>query len=139
MFDRDLAELYGVETRRLNEQVKRNINRFPEDFMFELSQEEFKDLRSQFATSSLRGAKESENLRSHFGTSSWGGRRYLPYVFTEQGVAMPAWRQTGFPVFCAANVQYKLISPLCVRLRNFGVNGFSCGIKTKNRGDGEQI
>ncbi len=70
MFDKDLAELYGVETKRLNEQVRRNIKRFPEDFMFQLSEIEFKNLKSQFAT------------------SSWGGRRTLPYVFTEQGVAM---------------------------------------------------
>jgi len=70
MFDFDLASLYGVETKRLKEQVKRNIKRFPEDFVFQLSKEEFKNLRSQFAT------------------SSWGGTRYMPYVFTEQGVAM---------------------------------------------------
>ena len=70
MLDRDLAELYGVETRRLNEQVKRNIERFPEDFMFQLTQNEFDNLKSQFAT------------------SSWGGVRKLPYAFTEQGVAM---------------------------------------------------
>lgn len=70
MIDRDLAELYGVETRRLNEQVKRNIKRFPEDFMFQLTQLEFDNLKSQIAT------------------SSWGGRRTLPFVFTEQGVAM---------------------------------------------------
>ncbi len=70
MIDSDLAELYGVETKRLNEQVKRNIKRFPEDFMFQLSEIEFKNLKSQFAT------------------SSWGGRRSLPYTFTEQGVAM---------------------------------------------------
>ncbi|MFH1963746.1 MAG: ORF6N domain-containing protein [bacterium] len=70
MIDRDMAELYGVETKRLIEQVKRNIKRFPEDFMFQLTEDEFKILRSQNAT------------------SSWGGRRYLPYVFTEQGVAM---------------------------------------------------
>ena len=70
MLDRDLAELYGVPTKRLIEQVKRNIKRFPEDFMFQLTKGEF------------------EILRSHFATSSWGGRRYLPYVFTEQGVAM---------------------------------------------------
>jgi len=70
MLDKNLAELYGVETKRFNEQVKRNIHRFPEDFMFKLSQEEFNNLRSQIAT------------------SSWGGHRYLPYVFTEQGVAM---------------------------------------------------
>ena len=65
ILDRDLAELYDVETRRLNEQAKRNIGRFPADFMFQLSVEEF------------------ENLKSQFATSSWGGRRKLPYVFTE--------------------------------------------------------
>ncbi|MEN8119751.1 MAG: ORF6N domain-containing protein [Bacteroidota bacterium] len=70
MIDSDLAELYGVETRRLNEQVKRNISRFPEDFMFQLTDEEFKNLKSQIAT------------------SSWGGRRKTPYVFTEHGVLM---------------------------------------------------
>ncbi|WP_333655517.1 ORF6N domain-containing protein [Dissulfurispira sp.] len=72
MLDSDLAELYGVPTRRLNEQVRRNISRFPDDFMFQLTSEETENLRSQFATSS----------------SGHGGRRYLPYVFTEQGVAM---------------------------------------------------
>ena len=70
MLDRDLALLYGVPTKRLNEQVKRNIKRFPHDFMFQLTEEEF------------------EILRSHFATSSWGGQRYSSYVFTEQGVAM---------------------------------------------------
>jgi hypothetical protein len=70
MLDEDLAELYNVETRRLNEQVKRNKARFPMDFMFQLTQEEF------------------ENLKSQFATSSWGDRRKLPYAFTEQGVAM---------------------------------------------------
>jgi len=72
MLDSDLAELYGVPTKRLNEQVKRNIKRFPSDFMFQLSTEEARALRSQIATS-----KDSR-----------GGRRYIPYVFTEQGVAM---------------------------------------------------
>jgi hypothetical protein len=70
MLDKDLAELYGVETRVLIQAVKRNIERFPEDFMFQLTKEEF------------------ENLRSQIVTSRWGGRRYLPYAFTEQGVAM---------------------------------------------------
>lgn len=73
MFDNDLAELYGVETKRLNEQVKRNIERFPDDFMFQLTEEEYNFLRSQIATSK----KETR-----------GGRQYLPYVFTEQGCAM---------------------------------------------------
>ena len=70
MLDSDLAELYGVETKRLNEQVKRNIDRFPEDFMFQLTETEF------------------ENLKSQIATSSWGGRRTLPYAFTEHGVLM---------------------------------------------------
>ncbi len=72
MLDRDLSELYQVETKRLKEQVKRNIGRFPEDFMFELTKEEFENWRSQFATSN------SEKM----------GLRYLPFAFTEQGVAM---------------------------------------------------
>jgi hypothetical protein len=80
MLDVDLAALYGVETKTLNRAVRRNIKRFPEDFMFQLSKEEFDRLRYQIGTS---------NLRSHFGTSKGrGGRRYLPYAFTEQGVAM---------------------------------------------------
>ena len=73
MIDRDLAELYGTETKVLNQAVKRNIERFPEDFMFQLSNEEFSVLRSQFVTSK---------------TETRGGRQYLPYAFTEQGVAM---------------------------------------------------
>jgi hypothetical protein len=70
MIDVDLADMYKVDTKRLNEQVKRNQNRFPKDFMFPLTQ------------------KEYENLKSQFATSSWGGRRKLPNAFTEQGVAM---------------------------------------------------
>ncbi|MCK4346417.1 MAG: ORF6N domain-containing protein [Bacteroidales bacterium] len=70
MLDEDLAELYGVTTGNLNKAVKRNIARFPEDFMFQLTKEEF------------------DNLIFQIGTSSWGGRRKPPYAFTEQGVAM---------------------------------------------------
>lgn len=70
MLDNDLAELYTVETKQLKRQVRRNMERFPEDFMFELTQQEF------------------EILRSQFGTSNWGGTRYMPMAFTEQGVAM---------------------------------------------------
>jgi len=72
MLNIDLAELYQVETKRLNEQVKRNIDRFPEDFMFQLNSEEWELLRSQIATSK----------------KSWGGRRYAPLAFTEHGVLM---------------------------------------------------
>ncbi|NQU12702.1 MAG: ORF6N domain-containing protein [Desulfobacteraceae bacterium] len=70
MIDRDLAELYSVETKQLKRAVRRNLDRFPADFMFELTREEY------------------NSLRSHFGTSSWGGTRYLPMAFTEQ---IPIW------------------------------------------------
>lgn len=70
ILDFNLAEMYQVETKYLKRSVKRNIKRFPSDFMFELSETEW------------------ENLRCNFGTSSWGGTRYTPYAFTEQGVAM---------------------------------------------------
>ncbi len=84
MLDSELAALYGVESRRLNEQVKRNIARFPEEFRFQLTQDEYDSLESQSVIPSGHS-----NLRSQNATSSGhGGRRYLPYVFTEQGVAM---------------------------------------------------
>ena len=96
ILDRDLARLYGVETKRLNQQVQRNLERFPEDFMFQLSKEEVESLRSQFATSNdiLRSQfatlnDGSDNLKSQFATSNKrGGQRYLPYAFTENGIAM---------------------------------------------------
>jgi hypothetical protein len=72
MLDEDLAIIYGVSTKRLNEQVRRNLNRFPEDFMFSLTHDEF------------------DILRSHFATSRWGGRRYPPNAFTEHGAVMLA-------------------------------------------------
>ena len=74
ILDSDLAELYGVETRRLNEQVRRNIEKFPDDFMFQLTKEEFENLKSQIAISSF----------------GWGGRRKLPLVFTEHGALQAA-------------------------------------------------
>lgn len=70
MLDSDLAEMYGVETKRLKESVKRNLDRFPKDFMLALTEKEWLNLRSQIVT------------------SSWGGARYKPFAFTEQGVAM---------------------------------------------------
>ena len=114
MIDFDLAELYGVPTKQLNQQVTRNKKRFPEDFMFRLTKVETESLRSQFVTSNIerpRFAGKNENLRSQIVTSSSeqarivaldpilrsqiatsnigrGGRRHLPYAFTEQGVAM---------------------------------------------------
>ena len=75
MLDSDLADLYGVTTKRLNEQVRRNIQRFPADFMFQMTSQEFENLRSQIATS------------SH---GNHGGRRSLPFVFTEHGAIMAA-------------------------------------------------
>lgn len=97
LLDSDLAILYGVETKRLNEQVKRNIERFPDDFMFQLTKVELINLKSQIATSSatdypLRSQivtiNEEVNLKSQIVTSSHGGARKLPYAFTENGIAM---------------------------------------------------
>ena len=86
MLDRDLAELYGVELKALNQAVKRNAERFPERFMHQLTKEEFADLKSQIVTSSPNSSLS--HLKSQFVTSSWGGVRKLPKVFTEQGVSM---------------------------------------------------
>lgn len=105
MLDRDLAVLYGVTAKRLNEQVKRNIERFPADFMFQLTEEESHQFgsRSQIATLNDESGLDEPILRSQFATSSehqdlrfqngtsrlqHGGQRYRPYAFTEQGVAM---------------------------------------------------
>src|SRR3989344_4572118 len=85
MLDEDLAELYKVKTKRLNEQVKRNIGRFPLEFMFKLTDSEFDSLRSQIATSS-EGSLRSQTVTLEKGRGVH--RKYLPYVFTEQGVAM---------------------------------------------------
>ena len=97
MLDIDLAQLYGVTTRRLNEQVRRNRARFPEDFAFVLTREEFANLKSHFATSS----------------SGWGGRRKLPYAFTEHGAVMAA-NVLNSPVAVRASIQ---IVRAFVRLR----------------------
>jgi hypothetical protein len=108
ILDADLAEIYGVPTKRLNEQVKRNADRFPEDFMFQLTAQEWQNLKSQIATSSsevfgnepLRsqiatlkqdvGTEPDESNRSQIATSSHGGRRKLPAAFTEHGAIMAA-------------------------------------------------
>ena len=94
MLDADLASLYGASTKRLNEQVRRNADRFPADFLFQLTDQEVAILRSQFATSR---------------SQPWGGRRYLPYAFTEHGALM------------AANV---LNSPRAVEMSVFVVRAF---------------
>lgn len=102
MLDHDLAQLYGVETKRLNEAVKRNIQRFPEKFMFQLTNEEWGNLKCHFGTSSLQyqfdtanlksqiatSSLDDKNLRSQIATANWGGKRKLPYVFTEHGALM---------------------------------------------------
>ena len=96
MVDRDIAEFYGVETRRLNEQVKRNIERFPEEFMFQMNDEEFENWKSQIVISNYSRSQnvtlnnEHEISMSQIATSSWGGIRKAPYVFTEHGVTMLA-------------------------------------------------
>lgn len=82
MLDSDLARLYGVETRVLNQAVKRNIERFPEDFMFQLSKEESQNLISQIATSSSRSQNVTLNVERGKNI------KYMPYAFTENGVAM---------------------------------------------------
>ena len=99
MLDSDLAVLYDVEVKRLNEATKRNIERFPEDFMFQLTHDEWNNLRSQFATSSY----------------NYGGRRYVPFVFTEQGVAMLA---TVLNSKKAVNVNISIMRAF-VKLRHF--------------------
>ena len=140
ILDRDLARLYGVETRRLNEQVRRNIERFPADFMFQLTKEEAESLRSQFATSNVNSVNltsqivipndfprsqivtlndDSKDLRSQFATSNAdpfdlrsqiatsngrGGQRYLPYAFTENGIAMLS-SVLRSPIAIATNIQ----------------------------------
>ena len=89
LLDRDLATLYGVETRAINQAVKRNLERFPERNCFQLTKDELPiSLKSQIVT--LNDDTNAENLKSQIVTSSWGGRRKLPYAFTEQGVAMLA-------------------------------------------------
>ncbi|MCB2218945.1 MAG: ORF6N domain-containing protein [Bacteroidetes bacterium] len=96
LIDADLATLYGVTTKALKQQVRRNIERFPEDFMFELTKEEF------------------EILRCQIGTSSWGGTRYSPMAFTEQGVAMLS-SVLGSPTAVQVNIQ---IMRVFVKMRN---------------------
>ncbi len=101
MLDFDLAELYGVETKRLKEAVRRNVDRFPTDFMFELTADEFQSLRSQIATSNKRG-----------------GTRYLPFAFTEQGVAMLA---SVLNSHAAIQVNIAIVRAF-VMLRQFALN-----------------
>ena len=82
MLDSDLAGLYGIEVKRLNEATKRNIKRFPINFMFQLTDNEWNSLRSQIATTNLKPQIATSSL------NNWGGKRKLPYVFTEHGILM---------------------------------------------------
>ena len=88
MLDRDLAELYGVATKALNQAVKRNIERFPKRYMFQLNKDDVANMRSQIVT--LNSDNPGSILRSQIVTSRWGGTRYLPYAFTEHGIIMLA-------------------------------------------------
>nr|WP_287938950.1 ORF6N domain-containing protein [Algoriphagus sp.] len=109
MLDSDLAEMYGVPTKRLNEQVKRNLDRFPDDFMFQLNQEEW------------------ENLKSQIATASWGGRRTLPYVFTEQGVSMLS-SVLNSPQAIQVNIS---IMRVFVKVREWALNYGELALKIK--------
>ena len=112
MFDADLAELYGVETKALNRAVKRNHERFPEDFMFQLERQEVADLRFQFGTASPRS---DGAMRFQIGTASRRNVRFLPYVFTQEGIAMLSGvLRSGRAI--AVNIE---IMRAFVRLRNF--------------------
>jgi len=105
MLDSDLAEIYGYEVKRLNEQVKRNSSRFPEDFMFQLTKDEIDLVKSQIVTSPNQNEDETGFVKSQFATSrnknlyegQDGGRRKPPYVFTEQGIYMLATVLRGEP------------------------------------------
>ncbi len=101
ILDADLARVYGVETKALNQAVKRNADRFPEDFVFQLTAQEVEDLRCQIGTSNLKSqivtssaepadAQHDAVNRSQIVTGSYGGRRYLPWAFTEHGAIMAA-------------------------------------------------
>ena len=133
MLDADLAKLYGVDTRVLVQAVKRNIERFPKDFMFQLSRKDFDILRSQAVTS-----------------SQWGGRRYPPYAFTEQGVAMLSSVlrskkavQVNVEIM-RAFVRKRKSPPLLVRhfeddCRDCLQAQFPCGLPTRMAGDDHQV
>ena len=90
MLDSDLALIYGVETKALNRAVKRNRDRFPKDFMFQLSEDEWKNLRYQIGTSSSNSKHQSSRYQIGTSTLGHGGRRNRPYVFTEHGAIMAA-------------------------------------------------
>src|SRR5439155_15530100 len=126
MLDADLAELYGVETRALIQAVKRNLSHFPADFMFQLTKEEFESLRSQIVISNSQS-------QSAISSSGRGGRRHLPYAFTEQGVAMLS---SVLKSKQAVESQYRDHAGLCSLTSN---PCFKCTARQKTRGIGKEI
>ncbi|MEK7255501.1 MAG: ORF6N domain-containing protein [Bacteroidota bacterium] len=114
MLDADLAAVYNVDTKRLNEQVRRNARRFPEEFVFQLTSEEF------------------DNLKSHFATSSWGGKRKLPFAFTEHGAIMAASVLNSDAALQASIFVVKAFRPVAKRVGNIQ------GIGTAHRRVGAQ-
>lgn len=135
MLDADLASLYGVETKVLNRAVKRNKDRFPTDFMFQLTRDETEGLRLKIGTSTEPTARGMPGLRFQSGTSKSrrGGRRYLPYVFTEQGVAM-----LSSVLHSARAVQVNIaIMRTFVRLRE--MLSFQCRSRAQIERIGEEI
>jgi len=116
MLDSDLAFIYGVQTKRLNEQVRRNISRFPIEFMFQLTKKEWEFIKSQNSSLNLKSQNATStksNLKSQNATSSWGGRRTLPYAFTEHGAVMLA-SVLNSPQAIAASIQ---VVKVFIRLR----------------------
>ncbi len=107
MLDRDLAMLYQVETRSLNQAVKRNIERFPEDFMFQLTRQEYANLMSQFVISSLE-TSENKNVNN---SDAWGGTRKMPYAFTEHGaLALAGILRSGIAVDMSIRITRAFVS-----------------------------
>ncbi len=110
MLDSDVAMLYHNETKKINQTVKRNIQRFPEKFCFQLNEAEIENLRSQFVTSSL----EKER---------YGGRRYLPFVFTEQGIAMlSGLLRNEIAVQVSINIMNAFVEMRKIIANNFNIN-----------------
>jgi len=116
MMDAELAEMYGVEIKRLNEQVKRNIDRFPEDFMFQLTEEEWENMNAQVNQENSDEALRSQNATLNKGRGKH--RKYLPYVFTEQGVAMLS-SVLNSPTAIQVNIS---IMRVFVRMRQWAAN-----------------
>ena len=159
MLDFDLAEIYGYEVKRLNQQVKRNISRFPDDFMFQLTKYEVEILKSQIVTSRENcdlvmsqnaTSREHAILKSQIVTSSWGGVRKLPYAFTEQGIYMLATvlrgelaeQQSIFIMrafrelkhYVQENLQFVTRNEMQLLYKTANEKAFHCGASSKDAG-----